>query len=333
MCGIVGAITREGSGPRDLTDALTLMFHRGPDGCGQWGEAYSERHAVAIGHRRLSIIDLSDAASQPMVDVSGRYWLTFNGEIYNYIELRNELKAMGARFRTASDSEVILEAYKVWGTDCVTRFNGMYGFAIWDTSARRLFAARDRFGEKPFLFVAKPELFAFASEYKALLTMPGVSRAHDDFRLLRFATNPSTGLDGEGRQSSTIFISFCRAKRWRSVSTKTSRASGAITRRDSTPRALKSPTRIFSPSFANSSLTASACGCAATSKSAPVSQAAWIRAPLSASPAAYSAMTPPTILSPAIFRARTQTKLISPGSSSNRKVSKIISWSRLSTAS
>lgn len=202
MCGIVGAITREGSGPRDLTDALTLMFHRGPDGCGQWGEAYSERHAVAIGHRRLSIIDLSDAASQPMVDVSGRYWLTFNGEIYNYIELRNELKAMGARFRTASDSEVILEAYKVWGTDCVTRFNGMYGFAIWDTSARRLFAARDRFGEKPFLFVAKPELFAFASEYKALLTMPGVSRAHDDFRLLRFATNPSTGLGG-GRQ--TVF--------------------------------------------------------------------------------------------------------------------------------
>ena len=200
MCGIAGILTRDGSGPRDLGHLLGLMAHRGPDGDGQWHDAFSERHAISLGHRRLSIIDLSDAANQPMADWEQRYLLTYNGEIYNYVELKEELEAAGARFTTSSDSEVLLEAYKAWGKDCLTRLNGMYGFAIWDRRERRLFAARDRYGEKPFLYVAKAGFFAFASEYKALLCLPGVSRTVDDVRLMRFAANPSGGLDGE-RQS------------------------------------------------------------------------------------------------------------------------------------
>ena len=201
MCGIVGIINRTGSGPnggpRDLSRALSLLAHRGPDGHDQWHETLDGGIAVSLGHRRLSIIDLSDAATQPMADVSGRYRLTFNGEIYNYIELRAELKQLGATFRTASDSEVILEAYKAWGHDCLNRFNGMFAFAIYDRRDRRLFAARDRYGEKPFLYAAAPKFFAFASEYKVLLEMPGVSRAFDEFCLLQAATNPSTGLDAD----------------------------------------------------------------------------------------------------------------------------------------
>ena len=132
-----------------------------------------------------------------MADVSDRYRLTFNGEIYNYIEVRAELRQLGAQFATASDSEVILEAYKHWGTGCLTHLNGMFAFALYDRVSRRLFCARDRYGEKPFLFAAKNEFFAFASEYKALLTLPGIDRGHDEFRLLRAACNPSTGLDAD----------------------------------------------------------------------------------------------------------------------------------------
>jgi len=197
MCGIAGIITRDGSGPRDLSLALELMAHRGPDGFGQWHDTAATGHAVTLAHRRLSIIDLSDNASQPMPDVDGRYWLTFNGEIYNYVELKAELAARGARFRTSSDSEVILEAYKAWGPACLDRFNGMFAFAIWDSRERRLFAARDRYGEKPLLYAAKPAFFAFASEYKALLTLPGVSRSYDEFRLIRFAANPGQGCDAD----------------------------------------------------------------------------------------------------------------------------------------
>jgi asparagine synthase (glutamine-hydrolysing) len=197
MCGIVGVLGRNGAGPLDLKRSLSLIAHRGPDGEGQWHEAISDGAAISLGHRRLSIIDLSNAASQPMADHSGRWQLVFNGEIYNYIEVRNELQQLGARFRTASDSEVILEAYKRWGRECLSRLNGMFALAIWDREERRLFCARDRYGEKPFLFVAKPAFFAFGSEYKALLVLPGVASGHDEFRLLRAACNPSTGLDAD----------------------------------------------------------------------------------------------------------------------------------------
>ena len=197
MCGIAGIIIRSGAEPPDLSRALDLMAHRGPDGHRQWREKLSETCTIALGHRRLSIIDLTKAASQPMADVSDRYRLTFNGEIYNYIEVRAELRQLGAQFATASDSEVILEAYKHWGTGCLTHLNGMFAFALYDRLSRRLFCARDRYGEKPFLFAAKNEFFGFASEYKALLTLPGIDRGHDEFRLLRAACNPSTELDAD----------------------------------------------------------------------------------------------------------------------------------------
>lgn len=176
---------------------LDLMAHRGPDGAGQWREASSGEPSVALGHRRLAIIDLSDAAGQPMSDVSGRYVLTFNGEIYNYLELRAELIGLGAEFRTDSDSEVILEAYKRWGTECLSHFNGMFALAMYDRLDKRLFCARDRYGEKPFLFCTNSRFFAFASEYKALLALDGVSADYDEFRLIRAAYNSSTGLDAD----------------------------------------------------------------------------------------------------------------------------------------
>jgi asparagine synthase (glutamine-hydrolysing) len=206
MCGIAGALAlHEMQLPR-LEPMLAAMAHRGPDGDGVWTQTL-DAGTVRLGHRRLSIIDLTEAASQPMADVDGRYELVFNGEIYNYVELRAELQALGARFQSSSDSEVILEAYKLWGAQCLSRFNGMFAFAIWDRARAKLFCARDRFGEKPFLYVVKPGLFLFASEYKALLQCPDVRRDHDEMRLLQAAHNASAGLDSD-RQ--TVFRDICQ---------------------------------------------------------------------------------------------------------------------------
>ena len=152
MCGIVGVL---GSGvePASLMQRmLEEVQHRGPDGCGTWSVELDSGRGLSLGHRRLSIIDLSDAAAQPMEDSSGRFVLVHNGEIYNYIEIRGELERLGARFRSRSDTEVILEAYKQWGAECLSRFNGMFAFALYDSVRGVLFCARDRYGEKPFLF-------------------------------------------------------------------------------------------------------------------------------------------------------------------------------------
>jgi asparagine synthase (glutamine-hydrolysing) len=162
-----------------------------------WSESLTPERSIALGHRRLSIIDLSDAASQPMHSGDGRLVITFNGEIYNYIELRGELTAAGAVFRTQSDTEVLLEAYRHWGISCLDRLNGMFAFAIYDRVSRKLFCARDRYGEKPFLFCASSGLFCFASEYKALLLHPDIECDYDDWRLIRAAHNSGTGLDSE----------------------------------------------------------------------------------------------------------------------------------------
>jgi len=195
MCGIVGVVSgRGGIGPRPLHSSLEAMCHRGPDGTGLWS---SPDGRVLFGHRRLAIIDLSEAAAQPMVHASGRLVITYNGEIYNYLEVREELKRSGVIFRTQSDTEVILEAYRHWGVDCLERFNGMFAFALYDGAEGRLFCARDRYGEKPFLFSARQDVFAFASEYKALLRMPQVSAEYDEFLLIRGLHNASTGLDAE----------------------------------------------------------------------------------------------------------------------------------------
>ncbi|RUQ38286.1 MAG: asparagine synthase (glutamine-hydrolyzing) [Candidatus Competibacteraceae bacterium] len=194
MCGIAGLITSSPAGSVAVAAMLAVQAHRGPDGSGQWSSSDGRVH---LGHRRLAILDLSERGAQPMRDASGRYVITFNGEIYNYLELRTELERLGHTFHTGTDTEVILEAYRSWGEACLQRFNGMFAFALYDTVEQRLFCARDRYGEKPFLFAIQPERFAFASEYKALLKLPGVAADYDELRLLRGLHNPSTGLDAD----------------------------------------------------------------------------------------------------------------------------------------
>lgn len=177
MCGIAGIYHLETPKPVDparveaMCDALA---HRGPDGSGVWTAP-----GVALGHRRLSIIDVA-GSPQPMVSPDGRAMLVFNGEIYNYRELRRELRATGAEFRTDGDSEVILAAWQRWGPDCVTHLHGMFAFAIYDLDARTLFLARDRLGVKPlFLAPLSDGSLVFGSELKALLAHPLLRREID----------------------------------------------------------------------------------------------------------------------------------------------------------
>jgi asparagine synthase (glutamine-hydrolysing) len=192
--------------PEALRRMTSVMAHRGPDGAGHW---LSSDGRVGLGHRRLAILDLSDKGSQPMTDATERLTITFNGEIYNYLEVREELKGLGHQFRSDTDTEVILESYKEWGEGCLDRFNGMFAFALYDQAAGELFCARDRYGEKPFLFAQEPGFFAFASEYKALLQLAEVSLEYDEFRLLRGLQNASTGLDAD---SSTVFRSISQLR-------------------------------------------------------------------------------------------------------------------------
>ncbi len=168
MCGIAGVVTRPDSPPsrEALAAMISAIRHRGPDGDGVHVDG-----CVGLAHRRLAIIDLTPDGAQPMHWGGGRYTLTFNGEIYNYIEIRDELKALGVSFHTHSDSEVILAAYAQWGESCVRRFNGMWAFVIHDRVRNVLFGSRDRFGVKPFYYIEQPERFAFASEIRQLLPL------------------------------------------------------------------------------------------------------------------------------------------------------------------
>jgi asparagine synthase (glutamine-hydrolysing) len=176
MCGIAGIWNFDGKPVEDVeisafTDSLA---HRGPDGRGIWRD---DQNGIALGHRRLAILDLSEAGKQPMVDPGDRFTITFNGEIYNFIELRNELSKLGYVFRSESDTEVILAAYREWGEGMLYRFNGMWALAIWDALEHRLFLARDRFGIKPLHYLLTPSRFCFASELKAFRSLVGfVSR-------------------------------------------------------------------------------------------------------------------------------------------------------------
>lgn len=176
MCGIFGIINKKGLANegqvRELTD---LVAHRGPDGSG-----IHVNGNVGLGHRRLAIIDLSRDGIQPMCHRHQRLWITYNGEIYNYIELREELQGMGVVFETATDTEVLLNAYLAWGEDCLNRFNGMWSFAIHDERDNSLFCARDRFGVKPFYYVNTQKEFAFGSEIRQLLPLMECVVAEDD---------------------------------------------------------------------------------------------------------------------------------------------------------
>src|SRR5205085_112619 len=166
MCGIAGIISRKNNEESFtlLQKATGSLSHRGPEQEGFWT---NENGQVILGHRRLCIIDLSEAASQPM-QYADRFTLVYNGEIYNYLELKNELESKRHSFRSHSDTEVILAAYAEWGSDCLLRFDGAFALAIWDEIEQKLFAARDRFGEKPFFFFYDQDKLVFASEIKAL---------------------------------------------------------------------------------------------------------------------------------------------------------------------
>lgn len=203
MCGITGIVKLKKGDfhfPTVIQKMTDTLRHRGPDGEGflfidkqqtytAYGKdtplsiqhssiiykpllpisAISDNCEIAFGHRRLSIIDLSEAGHQPMCNPQQNLWITYNGEIYNYLELRAELKTLGHIFETATDTEVILHAYREWGNECVSKFNGMWAFVIYDKEKNTLFGSRDRFGVKPFYYVLNEHIFAFASEQKSFL--------------------------------------------------------------------------------------------------------------------------------------------------------------------
>ncbi|MBU3925952.1 asparagine synthase (glutamine-hydrolyzing) [Patescibacteria group bacterium] len=168
MCGIIGTI---GKIPKkeEFEKARDVLSHRGPD---DFGAYYNEKDGVALGHRRLSIIDLSLAGHQPFLSNDGRYAVVFNGEIYNYLELKKELENF-YDFKTKTDTEVLLASYIKWGKDCLQKFNGMFAFAIWDEEKKELFCARDRLGVKPFYYssINSEQVFCFSSEIKGLLAL------------------------------------------------------------------------------------------------------------------------------------------------------------------
>jgi asparagine synthase (glutamine-hydrolysing) len=186
MCGICGVVGK--ADEQLIKNMLARIAHRGPDDEGVYIAKTSTQDRVGLGHRRLSIIDLSPAGHEPMPDASGRIWLTYNGEIYNFKELRQELESLGHHFKSNTDAEVIIYAYLEWGRECLTRFNGMFAFAIWDSQDESLFLARDRLGIKPLYYADTPAGFAFASEIKSLIAIPGLDRSPDLAALDQFMT-------------------------------------------------------------------------------------------------------------------------------------------------
>jgi len=196
MCGIVGMYnygTDQPVSEKLLIAMRDTMSHRGPDGAGVW---MSPKRKVGFGHRRLSIIDLSTAANQPMSNEDGTLWIVFNGEIYNHVEIRAELERRGShRWKTDhSDTEVILHAFEEWGIDCLEKFRGMFAIALWDAKSHKLWLIRDRIGIKPLYYTVSNGGIAFASEIKALLQDPHQKRAIDEaafYHYLSFQTTPA----------------------------------------------------------------------------------------------------------------------------------------------
>ena len=199
MCGIfgwaLGAANRQNG--ETLTRITNLMAHRGPDGAGySLSETADGQFQIGLGHRRLSIIDIG-GGHQPMSSEDGQFTITFNGEIYNYLELREELLALGHRFRTSSDTEVLIEAYRAWNLDAVSRFRGMFAFALWDQEAQRLVLARDAFGKKPLFLATWPGALLFGSEMEPLVQFPGFDRTFNvealgHYLLNRYVPGPAT---------------------------------------------------------------------------------------------------------------------------------------------
>lgn len=191
MCGIAGFINKDGSPacPHRLLAMCDAIVHRGPDDGGTYVDG-----ALGLGSRRLSIIDLSPAGHMPMESADRSLVVVYNGEIYNHEELRSELRSLGHEFRSRTDTEVILASYSEWGEACLERFNGMWGFALYDRRCRKLFCARDRFGVKPFHYVDRPGRFAFSSEIRQLLPELDARRVERDL-ILDYLLTSSTDFD------------------------------------------------------------------------------------------------------------------------------------------
>ena len=197
MCGIAGIVNLRGNPvePAEISRLTSLIAHRGPFGEGTW---FNAKRNVAFGHRRLAIIDPGEGGYQPMVSGDGRHVIVYNGEIYNFLELRRELEAKGAVFRSQSDTEVILAAWQAWGEDMLLRFNGMWALAIYDTATDELFLARDRFGIKPMLYALSSERFVFASEQRAL-ARSGLLETSLDIDVARRLLLDPFGIEGSER--------------------------------------------------------------------------------------------------------------------------------------
>jgi asparagine synthase (glutamine-hydrolysing) len=209
MCGICGIFNVNGEPVsqvvlRKMTDSIA---HRGPDGEGFYIDSF-----IGLGHRRLAIIDLSPLGHQPMTTPDGQYTITYNGEVYNFQELRIELEAMGYPFRSRTDTEVILNAYAKWGPECVNRFNGMFAFAVWDKNRQELFLARDRYGIKPLYYTIIGNYFLFASEQKAIITHPAVNREIDLEALLEYFTFQNIFTDKTLLKGIKLFPAGCHAR-------------------------------------------------------------------------------------------------------------------------
>jgi len=185
MCGIAGIINfnRQPVAHNQIKGMTDSLIHRGPDGEGQYIDGY-----VGLGHRRLSIIDLSPAGQQPMQTSDRRYTISYNGEIYNFKEIRTELEVLGYRFCSNTDTEVVLKAYVQWQENCIHKFNGMFAFAIWDKEEKRLFLARDRYGIKPLYYHRNPHCLVFASEIKAIIASGLYQKSLDKEGLLEYLT-------------------------------------------------------------------------------------------------------------------------------------------------
>lgn len=201
MCGIAGIwhLDKKPLSKNKISDFTNSMSHRGPDGFDYYIDEAAE---LGFGHRRLAILDLTSSGDQPFSYADGRYWMVFNGEIYNFLELREELKRYGYNFQSDSDTEVVLAAYDRWGKECLEKFNGMWAFAIWDTKKQTLFLARDRFGIKPLYYTFEHDtFFAFASETIAFKRLHDFQRRIDSAKLTKAIEDPFS-LEGIGH---TIF--------------------------------------------------------------------------------------------------------------------------------
>lgn len=185
MCGIAGQYCFKGQPDKDLINNMSkILIHRGPDANGTYFN-----NTIGLAHRRLSIIDLTKQANQPMYNENHSIVIVYNGELYNYMKLKSLLVQSGHEFRTNSDTEVILHAYEEWGINCLTQFNGMWAFALWDERKQVLFCARDRFGIKPFYYTYNDNSILFASEIKALLAHPNVGTRPDEMRINSFLSS------------------------------------------------------------------------------------------------------------------------------------------------